>query len=146
MWQCAKCGEQLEEQFEACWKCMTPRPVTPEEAIKSEEAIEDDRKILVESNEKHPSRAVKIWTDWINGWRVIFKLLLFGLVMNFVILPLFIVMVVFTSFPLIKIFDFTSRDMSFGRLFVFIIIIGIAVIYIPIAVNFVSKLTGLSKT
>jgi len=25
MWKCSKCGELLEEQFDSCWKCKTPR-------------------------------------------------------------------------------------------------------------------------
>lgn len=25
MWTCARCGEQIEGSFDACWKCSTPR-------------------------------------------------------------------------------------------------------------------------
>jgi hypothetical protein len=25
-WTCPKCGESVEGQFEACWKCGTPKP------------------------------------------------------------------------------------------------------------------------
>jgi hypothetical protein len=25
-WVCARCGESLEAQFGACWRCATPRP------------------------------------------------------------------------------------------------------------------------
>ena len=25
MWTCPQCGERLEEQFRACWKCSEPR-------------------------------------------------------------------------------------------------------------------------
>jgi hypothetical protein len=25
MWTCAKCGEVIEDQFDACWKCSTAR-------------------------------------------------------------------------------------------------------------------------
>jgi hypothetical protein len=25
MWTCKKCGEKLEDQFNSCWKCSTPR-------------------------------------------------------------------------------------------------------------------------
>ena len=28
MWNCGKCGEPLEENFETCWKCSTPRRPT----------------------------------------------------------------------------------------------------------------------
>jgi len=29
MWTCAHCGESSEDQFDACWKCSTPRPENP---------------------------------------------------------------------------------------------------------------------
>ncbi len=25
MWTCTKCGERLEDQFDRCWKCQTPK-------------------------------------------------------------------------------------------------------------------------
>jgi hypothetical protein len=25
MWTCEKCGERIEDQFEACWRCDTPK-------------------------------------------------------------------------------------------------------------------------
>jgi len=25
MWNCQKCGETVEDNFDACWKCSTPR-------------------------------------------------------------------------------------------------------------------------
>jgi hypothetical protein len=25
MWTCSKCGEKIEDQFDSCWKCSTPR-------------------------------------------------------------------------------------------------------------------------
>jgi hypothetical protein len=25
MWNCKKCGENIEDQFDSCWKCATPR-------------------------------------------------------------------------------------------------------------------------
>ena len=31
-WECPRCGERLEPQFEACWKCCTVRGGVPEEA------------------------------------------------------------------------------------------------------------------
>jgi hypothetical protein len=30
-WECPRCGEQLEAQFEACWKCSTLRTAGPED-------------------------------------------------------------------------------------------------------------------
>ena len=29
MWTCPKCGEQVEDQFDACWKCSTPKTGVP---------------------------------------------------------------------------------------------------------------------
>src|SRR5262245_29720579 len=26
MWKCPKCGEQIEPQFDSCWKCAGPTP------------------------------------------------------------------------------------------------------------------------
>lgn len=31
MWTCAKCGEQIEESFDSCWNCSTPRGHRPSE-------------------------------------------------------------------------------------------------------------------
>lgn len=31
-WECPRCGENLEPQFEACWKCSMLRGAAPEEA------------------------------------------------------------------------------------------------------------------
>ena len=28
-WKCAQCGEEVEPQFSACWKCGTPRASVP---------------------------------------------------------------------------------------------------------------------
>ena len=25
-WTCTKCGESMEEQFDTCWRCSSPRP------------------------------------------------------------------------------------------------------------------------
>ena len=35
MWKCSKCGERIEDQFDSCWKCSTPKgasPVAPTDA------------------------------------------------------------------------------------------------------------------
>src|SRR5262245_49028886 len=31
-WTCAKCGEQIEPDFDVCWSCTTPRDGLPEAA------------------------------------------------------------------------------------------------------------------
>lgn len=31
MWTCRKCGERIEESFDSCWKCSTPRGDAPSE-------------------------------------------------------------------------------------------------------------------
>ncbi len=32
-WECPRCGEELEPQFEACWKCSTSRNADPDDDI-----------------------------------------------------------------------------------------------------------------
>jgi len=32
-WDCPRCGERLEPQFEACWKCSTLRTAGPDDVI-----------------------------------------------------------------------------------------------------------------
>jgi hypothetical protein len=39
-WECPRCGEQLEPQFEACWKCCTLRGAAAEEASYGEQAAQ----------------------------------------------------------------------------------------------------------
>ena len=29
MWTCKKCGEQIDDQFDSCWKCATPKDGPP---------------------------------------------------------------------------------------------------------------------
>ena len=29
MWTCKQCDEQLEDQFESCWKCSAPKDFSP---------------------------------------------------------------------------------------------------------------------
>jgi hypothetical protein len=29
MWICQKCGESIDDQFDSCWKCATPKGVAP---------------------------------------------------------------------------------------------------------------------
>jgi len=31
MWGCSACGELVDDQFEACWKCQEPKPAAPVE-------------------------------------------------------------------------------------------------------------------
>lgn len=34
-WECPRCGERLEPQFEACWKCSTLRTAGPDDVIEA---------------------------------------------------------------------------------------------------------------
>ena len=36
MWNCVKCGEQLEESFDTCWKCGTSRDGTEDPSFRTE--------------------------------------------------------------------------------------------------------------
>ena len=38
MWECLVCGEKLEEQVDACWKCGTPESQTTSPADDSPES------------------------------------------------------------------------------------------------------------
>lgn len=33
MWKCERCGEEIEDQFKACWKCAEPESTTSRPAI-----------------------------------------------------------------------------------------------------------------
>lgn len=46
MWQCKKCGEQLEDQFDSCWKCSASRYT----------ANVDDTSISKKAEEQHKFR------------------------------------------------------------------------------------------
>jgi hypothetical protein len=35
-WTCRKCGEAIEEQFDSCWRCSTPRTPPPPAGPKSD--------------------------------------------------------------------------------------------------------------
>jgi len=37
MWTCLRCGEKVEDQFDSCWKCTTPRGVAPATAATGDE-------------------------------------------------------------------------------------------------------------
>ena len=39
-WECPRCGERLEPQFEACWKCCTSRGAAAEDASYGEQATQ----------------------------------------------------------------------------------------------------------
>jgi hypothetical protein len=38
MWRCPRCGEPINDQFHACWKCAEARPVKPEPSVRQPEA------------------------------------------------------------------------------------------------------------
>jgi hypothetical protein len=38
MWICQKCGEKLEDQFDACWKCSSRQQQTQEQGTPGREA------------------------------------------------------------------------------------------------------------
>ena len=41
MWTCKQCGEKLEEQFDACWRCSTKRQSSSLEAAPASPAQPD---------------------------------------------------------------------------------------------------------
>ncbi len=40
MWNCQKCGESIEEQFDTCWKCGTPKGVMPIDPVGNSDSVE----------------------------------------------------------------------------------------------------------
>jgi hypothetical protein len=38
MWTCPKCQERIEDQFDSCWKCATPKATLPPRAGEGEDA------------------------------------------------------------------------------------------------------------
>ena len=39
MWTCSKCGEQIEDQFDSCWKCAGPTEVVAQSSDYSEQKL-----------------------------------------------------------------------------------------------------------
>jgi hypothetical protein len=44
MWNCSKCGESVEDQFDACWKCGTPKGDAPAAPAEKPAAVEAPKK------------------------------------------------------------------------------------------------------
>jgi hypothetical protein len=66
-WECPRCGERLEPQFEACWKCSTMRGAAVEEAVYGEILAAD-----VASRRRPFSSQVQLLVVWavmaLTGW------------------------------------------------------------------------------
>jgi hypothetical protein len=44
MWQCNKCGEKIEDQFDSCWKCGTPKAAVQSDAAGSPNGVAEAKK------------------------------------------------------------------------------------------------------
>lgn len=50
MWKCAACGEQVEDQFEACWNCSTSKDGRPQTDSKDEDTEPEEAAPFVVQN------------------------------------------------------------------------------------------------
>ena len=66
MWRCTKCGEEIEDQFDACWKCAEAGPV------------ERDRR----ARRPKSSWLIRYWR---RGWLILFVTALVGLGARFLV-------------------------------------------------------------
>ena len=41
MWNCQKCGEPIEDQFDTCWKCGTPKGDAPAASAANPASVEE---------------------------------------------------------------------------------------------------------
>ena len=55
MWKCPKCSEEIEDQFDSCWKCVKPAPTVTEPPPRREE---------------RPARGT-FFRNWGRGWFVL---------------------------------------------------------------------------
>jgi hypothetical protein len=44
MWQCNKCGEKIEDQFDSCWKCGTPKAGVQTDAVGNPNGVTEAKK------------------------------------------------------------------------------------------------------
>jgi hypothetical protein len=66
MWKCSTCGEQIDDQFDSCWKCDKPNVHAdgPERSRRKESPM-------------------GFWTYWRRGWFVLLLAALIGLFERF---------------------------------------------------------------
>src|SRR5687768_4944119 len=41
-WTCPRCGESMEEQFDTCWSCSSPKPEVPSSASEGQGPANED--------------------------------------------------------------------------------------------------------
>ena len=66
MWRCTKCGEEIEDQFDACWKCAEAGPVERDQPARQPEAS-------------------WFFRYWRRGWLILFVTALVGLGARFLV-------------------------------------------------------------
>ena len=64
MWKCAKCGEQVEDQFGSCWKCSSPKGF--------EETAEASAAKGVAKKVQNPRMAFRIFRGTFATWEKLF--------------------------------------------------------------------------
>ncbi len=67
MWQCPTCAEQIDQQFDSCWRCAKVQP--PPEP----------------SDDARPGRnRAGFWCAWRRGWLVLLMVLVYGAIASLV--------------------------------------------------------------
>jgi hypothetical protein len=63
MWKCPKCGEEIDDQFDSCWRCAKGEPVSES------------------TGTSQPNqRGGGFWCAWRRGWYVLLMMAVFGVV------------------------------------------------------------------
>jgi len=65
MWKCPKCGEEIDDHFDSCWKCA--KVETASESVDT-------------SQPKQPSEG--FWCAWRRGWYVFLMILVYSMVLS----------------------------------------------------------------
>ncbi len=63
MWKCPKCGEELEDEFDSCWRCADLEPASGSVKV---------------SRRRQPGGG--FWCAWRRGWYVLLMIAVFGVV------------------------------------------------------------------
>jgi hypothetical protein len=64
MWKCPKCGEEVDDQFDSCWRCAKVESVS--------ESVETSQ----------PNQRCGFWGAWRRGWYVLLMIAVYGVVQS----------------------------------------------------------------
>lgn len=93
MWECRKCGEEVEDDFDVCWNCQAGRDGSlPESSVTpTEDKVKPEKKIKATSSPEVTSLMNRYKDAYLiaratNGWGKLIKI--FGLVMAVILVLL----------------------------------------------------------